>query len=102
AGASDSQTEEAFGQRVDFVISLVGPRLDIDDVVTGKPGSDSKESQRRKHFRAILLRHEIGGDLRLHELVVRHVFIERLDHPIAITPGIGIPVAGHTVSKEYR
>jgi len=42
AGASDSQTEEAFGQRVDFVISLVRPRLDIDDVITGKPGSDAK------------------------------------------------------------
>ena len=41
----------------------------------------------------------IAGDLRLHELVVRHVVVERLDHPVAIEirVGIGAVAAAHRI-----
>ena len=43
--------------------------------------------------------HQITGDLSFDELIVRHVVVERLDHPVAINVGIriGIEATSHGV-----
>src|SRR5439155_23777989 len=98
----DGQPEEAFCERVDFVVSLVSTRLDEYYVVTGEPGPNPEKAECGHHLLPILLRHQIGRDLRLYELVVRHVFVQRMDHPVAIAPGVGVSIARHAVPEKHQ
>ena len=82
ARARDGQAEETFGHRVDAVVDhvvrVIEPLADRDEAERGEPrvvGFDVRQ----------LVRRELLDD----ELVVRLVLVERLDHVVAIGPGVG-------------
>ena len=89
ARAGHRQAEEAAGHHVHAIVPLVGAGH-FDRAVVVIPGTESEEAGGRQRLVAGLLVQQVAGELRLHELVVGQVVVERLDHPIAIEVGVGI------------
>ena len=102
ARARNSQSQEALGERVDLVVAFIGAGFDEHHIVASEPGADAEESQRGQQLGPVRGGHQVGGDLGADEPIVRHVFIEGLDHPVAIAPGVGITIAGRAVAEEHR
>ena len=92
AGAGDRQTEERLAERADEILHLVEPRgllhlgraLGVCDVVPRAADVIPRGDQRIEVARV----QHIPGDLLSDELVVGQVAVERLDHPVAVAPGV--------------
>ena len=100
ARAADGQAEEAARHDVDAIVPLVGAR-DLDRAVVVEPRAEPEEPERRQRARARRrIAEQIAGELRAHELVVRQVVVERLDHPVAIQIRVRVRVVAAPLRIE--
>ena len=88
AGAVDRQPERAFANRADDLVEIVVPPLRV--VLLAKQHART-HAQKSGGDEAVVgsAVHLVAGDLLDQEAVVRLVVVERLDHVVAVTPGIG-------------
>ena len=93
ARARHRQAKESAGHHIHAIVTLIGARHFVRAVVV-IPGPEPQEASRGQRFVAGLGVHQIARQLRFDKLIVRHVVVERLNHPIAIRVRVGIrPVA---------
>ena len=85
ARAGDGQAEEGLGRRVDALVDGVM------DVVEALADGDEAEGGETRIVRRDV-RDAVGGELLDDELVVRLVLVHRVDHVVAIGPGVGVAV----------
>ena len=83
--AGDGQAEEGLGRRVDALIDGVM------DVVEALADGDEAEGGETRIVRRDV-RDAVRGELLDDELVVRLVLVHRVDHVVAIGPGVGVAV----------
>ena len=89
--APHGQSEEAARHDVDAIVAFVGAR-DFDGAVVVVPRPQAEKSESGQRPRAPLVAEPIARELRLHEVVVRHVVVERLDDPVAIEVRVRIRI----------
>ena len=83
ARARDRHPQEAAGDDVDAIVAFVGAG-DFDRAVVVVPRAEAEQAERRQHARPLRFVDQVAGELGAHELVVRHVVVDRADDPIAI------------------
>ncbi|MNL60923.1 hypothetical protein D3C87_1847780 [compost metagenome] len=82
-GAAYRKTQKCVAKGVGAVDHVFGLKLFLDDaafhilLVVAIEGGCNPHFFRR-------IRHKVAGQLPLYELVVMHVFIECIDHPVAV------------------
>ena len=87
AGAADRQAQEYQSGRLGDVVEGILPaqslvvQVDHVGIAAIEPGGDEGPG--------IVGPHLVAGELQADELVVGQVAIQRLDHPVAISPGVG-------------
>ena len=89
AGARNRETQEPAGDRIHAVVPLIGARNLIRAIVV-IPRAETEEAGAGQHLIPDFRVHQVPGELRLDELIVGHVVVERLDHPVAVCVGVGI------------
>ena len=94
AGAVDRHAAAAGHHLRDHVVEVVGTGLPPQHVALGLDLADEipracREESGGDHRVGIVGRDHVAGDLSPKKLVVGEVGIERLDHPVAIPPGVG-------------
>ncbi len=89
AGAGDSQAHEAAGYGIDAVMPLISAG-DFVRAVVVIPGPEAQKAGAGEHLGAVFGIHQVARELSFDEAIVRHIVVEGLDHPIAITIGVGV------------
>ena len=90
AGAGDGQTEQSPRNRVDTILPLVGHHVEAFAIVV--LGPEPEETQRDVLVVTRIVE-QVSGQLKLDEPVVRHVVVQRPNHPVAIAVRVGIELA---------
>ena len=90
ARAVDREPDERLPDRADDLFKLVLPRGFLHELAAAydrvvQPGDE--EADRLLPGRVTRLKH-VAGDLHPHKLVVRHVVVQRANHPVAIRPEV--------------
>ena len=85
ARAGDGQAQEGLGRGVDALIDGVM------DVIEALSDGDETEGGETRIVRRDV-RNAVGGELLDDELVIRLVFVHRVDDVIAVSPGVGVTV----------
>ena len=94
AGTAEGQAEKRLAKRVDPVVGAVCIILsDVDGRMDFLPqipeaGSDHRFVRPRQRIEP-RMRQQVASNLLAHELIVGQIGVERLEHPIAVAPGIG-------------
>ena len=92
SGAGDGGGEQSLGDRIDLFVDDVEPELGLALLVVSL-GPDREVAGRDEIPCGVVLGlgvEEITGELAGDEAVVRDVVVEGLDHPVAISPRMGI------------
>ena len=92
AGAVDRQAEEGLADGAEDVLHLVGSNNRLHNrallVLPGGVISPRHKEPRRLRRAGVIGPEHVARDLQAGELVIRHVAIQRLDDPVAISPGV--------------
>ena len=93
AGACHGEAQKPAAHYIHSIVTLIGARHFVGAIIV-IPGSQPQEASGGQRFVAGLRVQQIAGQLRLNKLVVRHVVVKRLNHPVPIRPGVRVrPVA---------
>jgi hypothetical protein len=85
--ARDRQTQQAAGDRIDAVLPFLGHHLRRIAAVILRSQADEPQ----RHVAGLVVGiDDVGRQLPADELVVRHVDVERADHPVAIEIRVGV------------